>query len=74
MRLESKAAIAMSAEQKATQADALAFRRSGDPGELLLCLRMEQSAEQLGLLACGSFSMLKHTCDAQNPRSLSLVI
>lgn len=35
----------MSAEQKATQADALAFRRSGDPGELLLCLRMEQSAE-----------------------------
>jgi hypothetical protein len=42
--------MAMSAEQKATQADALAFRRSGDPGELLLCLRMEQSAERLGLL------------------------
>lgn len=40
----------MSAEQakQAAQADALAFRRTGDPGnpgELLLCLRMEQSAE-----------------------------
>lgn len=48
LSLESKGAIAMSAAQKATQAQALAFR-SGDPAEMLLCLRMEQNAERLGL-------------------------